>query len=184
MARQRRLDRRDIGRYIAHSRRHRAESGRDGDVVFTPVSADPPWSDDDVRDQLERSWALDSGALGWARCWGAFVDDRLVASLSLTGAKIAAEAHRATLAMGVERAHRGQGLGRGLLSSAIAFAETDRALVWLDLGVFGHNEGARRLYESFGFEAWGAHRDRFRVDGQWIDDIQMVRAVDLPDLAA
>lgn len=177
MAAVRLLDRRDIGRYLAHSRRHRAESGRGGDVVFTPVSEDPPWTDEDVRDNLERRWAKAPEELGWGRCWGTFVEDRLVGHLSLTGGNIEAETHRATLAMGVERRHRGQGIGRALLGEGLAFAEGCEVLAWVDLGVFAGNPGARRLYEAFGFEAWGTHRDRFRVLGESVDDVQMVRGV-------
>jgi ribosomal protein S18 acetylase RimI-like enzyme len=74
--------------------------------------------------------------------------------------------------MGIERAHRGQGHGRGLLAAAIAWAR-EAGLAWLDLGVFAHNPRARALYRSVGFVEVGTTRDRYRVDGRQIDDVAM-----------
>ena len=52
-----------------------------------------------------------------------------------------------------------------------------RTVEWIDLGVFGHNAVARRLYRGAGFVEVGITHDRFRVDGVSIDDIHMVLAL-------
>ncbi|MBT6443583.1 MAG: GNAT family N-acetyltransferase, partial [Acidimicrobiaceae bacterium] len=44
---------------------------------------------------------------------------------------------------------------------------------WLDLGVFDDNNAAQALYLKHGFEVVGRTPDRFRVDGQALDDIAM-----------
>jgi RimJ/RimL family protein N-acetyltransferase len=47
----------------------------------------------------------------------------------------------------------------------------------MDLGVFADNTAARVLYGKLGFVEIGMWRDRFRVDGMQIDDIQMTLAL-------
>jgi len=49
--------------------------------------------------------------------------------------------------------------------------------VWIDLGVFAHNEAARALYKSVGFVEVGTVKDQFRVDGVSIDDVSMTLAL-------
>ena len=63
------------------------------------------------------------------------------------------------------------------MQAAIDFARAAETLVWLDLRVFGHNEPARRLYESLGFEEIGEIRDCFRISGEVIDDVLMTLRV-------
>jgi ribosomal protein S18 acetylase RimI-like enzyme len=69
-----------------------------------------------------------------------------------------------------------QGVGRALLTAAAAEARA-RGARKLTLGVFGPNEGARRLYESFGFLVEGVRREEFFLNGRYVDDIMM--ALDL-----
>lgn len=55
--------------------------------------------------------------------------------------------------------------------------ERERELAWMDLGEFAHNAPARALYAKLGFVEVGTTRDRFRIDGQEIEDIAMTRAL-------
>lgn len=65
------------------------------------------------------------------------------------------------LRMVVHASHRRRGIGRALLTRSIEWAESAHAHK-LALQVWPHNEGAIRLYESFGFEREGLLRRHYR----------------------
>lgn len=170
------LDEPDLPALVGHISRHSAESGKDGDVIFRPRSSDAPIDDMATIERHKIGWSQTLSEPYWLRTWGAVVGDRIVGHVDLHGGRMSSESHRAMLGMGVERGHRGKGLGRALLKAAIAWAR-DVELAWIDLGVFGHNPRARALYASVGFVEVGVTRDRFRVDGVSIDDVAMVLAL-------
>ncbi|CAB4692744.1 MAG: GNAT family N-acetyltransferase [Actinobacteria bacterium] len=71
---------------------------------------------------------------------------------------------------------RGFGIAKALMRVAEAQARAEGATK-LTLRVLGHNEPARGLYESLGYETEGVLRDLFKLDDSYIDDIVM--ALDL-----
>ncbi len=73
-------------------------------------------------------------------------------------------------------AFRRRGVGRALLRAAVGEARA-RGARRLTLRVLGHNEAARRLYESAGFAVEGVLRGEFFLDGVYVDDVAM--ALDL-----
>ena len=77
------------------------------------------------------------------------------------------------MGMSVLSSHRRIGGGSLLLSSAIAWARAEPIIDWIDLGVFSDNHHAQALYLGHGFRILGRTPDRFRVDGQSLDDISM-----------
>ena len=156
----------------AHIARHHAESGRDGDVVFSPRSKSDPFDEVAAIERHRVAWARPLTEPQWTRTWGIVEGGRVCGHLDLHGGRVPAELHRATLGMGLERDARGQGLGRALLATALGWAREQR-LAWIDLGVFAGNAPAQALYGSFGFVVTGTTRDQFRVDGVSIDDIAM-----------
>jgi GNAT superfamily N-acetyltransferase len=160
----------------AHFRRHGAESGRDGDVIFRPRSAIEELDEPASIERHRIAWARRVSEPLWLRTWGLVEGPAVVGHLDLTGGRLPAELHRATLGMGLERPLRGKGHGRALIETAIAWARS-RGLAWIDLGVFAHNTPARALYAALGFVEVGTSRDRFRVDGTSIDDIEMTLAL-------
>ncbi|HEU0035071.1 MAG TPA: GNAT family N-acetyltransferase [Kofleriaceae bacterium] len=166
------LDDRDLTALVAHLVRHGRESGVDGDVIFRPRSAREPIDEAGLRERLVAAWARGLDEPHWTRTWGAIDGDAIVGHADLHGGRLAAELHRATLGMGIERGARGRGLGKQLLAQLVAWAR-DRGLAWIDLGVFAHNAPARALYRSIGFVEVGTTVDRFRVDGTQIDDVAM-----------
>jgi len=170
------LDDADLPALVSHISRHSAESGKDGDVIFRPRASDAPVDDMATIERHKLGWAQTLEEPYWLRTWGAIVGDRIVGHVDLHGGRMPSEFHRAMLGMGVERGHRGRGLGRALLETAIAWAR-DAGLAWIDLGVFAHNPRARALYASAGFVEVGVTLDRFRVDGISIDDVAMALAL-------
>ncbi len=163
---------RDAPALIAHITRHAAESGRDGDVIFRPRPATDPIDGPATIERHRSGWAQPLDVAHWVRSWGVVIDRDIRGHLDLYGGRLPAELHRATVGMGIERVARNQGYGRALLDTAIAWARAS-GLAWLDLGVFAHNERARKLYRAAGFVEVGTTRDRFRVEGIRIDDIAM-----------
>jgi ribosomal protein S18 acetylase RimI-like enzyme len=166
----------DMRDLLEHLRRAAQESGRDGDVVFRPRSVHEPFDDKASRERHRTAWLRAVGEPHWARTWGLIVDGALAGHVDLHGGLLLGEQHRATLGIGIERHGRGRGWGRGLMETAIAWAR-EQGIAWIDLGVFSDNAPARVLYAKLGFVEIGTWRDRFRVDGKHIDDIQMTLAL-------
>ncbi|MFE9993330.1 GNAT family N-acetyltransferase [Streptomyces avermitilis] len=71
---------------------------------------------------------------------------------------------------------RGAGVGRALLRAVQEHAARQGARR-ISLRVLGHNTPARKLYESEGFEVEGILPEEFLLDGQYVDDVLMGRAL-------
>ncbi len=159
---------------LAHFRRHRIESGQNKNHFM-------PFSPNDK----DRSTELDLGATdlpvtirGWQRWFLAFnASDQVIGHVDLKGDALKTGLHRCELGIGIEQEYRGTGLGKRLMLAAIEFARDVDSLSWIDLRVFAHNAAARSLYQSVGFHEVGTVTDRFRIDGERIDDISMVLSV-------
>jgi RimJ/RimL family protein N-acetyltransferase len=87
--------------------------------------------------------------------------------------RLAAAGHGVMLGMAVDAAHRNRGIGRAMLQDALAWARGSGFVHRIELHAFTRNEGALRLYRSFGFEIEGRRRHVFRKDDEWIDDVTM-----------
>lgn len=160
----------DRDRLAAHFARHWAESGR-GEPPFMPFA---PGGAGQPRPVDGQPLALPLSEPGWQRIFAAVTDaGDIVGHVDLTGDRLHTGLHRCRLGIGIERAHRGQGLGRRLMQTAIAFAEAADSIAWLDLRVFAHNRNARSLYLALGFDEIGTVIDRFRIDGLSVDDVIM-----------
>ena len=176
----------DLPLYDAHFARHRAESGR-GDYHFMPFEPDDP---NGPRGIDRTSIELPLTELGWQRWWVAWAqvdqkaDDqqedgqKIVGHLDLKGGQLVTNLHRCVLGIGIERAYRGQGLGKRLMLEALAFTRAASTLSWLDLNVFAHNANARSLYSSLGFVEIGLLKDQFRIEGESFDDVMMTLPID------
>lgn len=81
-------------------------------------------------------------------------------------------AHRGTLGMGIVPGYRDSGLGRRLIATTIDAARA-LGLHRIDLDVYADNLRAKALYEKVGFVQEGRARDGVRIDGRFIDVIQM-----------
>lgn len=90
---------------------------------------------------------------------------------------LACNAHvRAIQGLAVDDWARGRGVARALLGAACEEARRQGA-VRITLRVLGHNAPARRLYESEGFAVEGVLPGEFLLDGEYVDDVLMGRAL-------
>lgn len=71
---------------------------------------------------------------------------------------------------------RGVGVGRALLRAVQDEARRQGARR-ITLRVLGHNAPARRLYEAEGFVVEGVLPQEFLLDGKYVDDVVMGRAL-------
>ena len=107
--------------------------------------------------------------------FGAFHEGALIGTVGLGRVATRKQAHTAIVwGVYVAPEHRGRGLGRRLLETAIDAARAMPGVERLGLSVDERNEGARRLYESLGFEAWGTEPDAFRAEGRGVDEVHMI----------
>ncbi len=83
---------------------------------------------------------------------------------------------RAIHGLGVYPHFRGFGIAKALMRVAEAQARAEGATK-ITLRVLAHNEPARGLYESLGYEVEGVFRGLFYLDDAYVDDIAM--ALDL-----
>ncbi len=167
----------------SHLARHRKESGLDGNH-FMPFAPSDPNGPKGLDVQCVE---LGYQELGWQR-WFVVQDageeakqdgeERIVAHISLKSAPLRTALHRCEVGVGIEVPYRGKGLGRALMQHAIAFAEQVPSLAWIDLHVFAHNTPAVALYRDLGFVEVGCWTDRFRIDGQALDELVMALPVD------
>jgi RimJ/RimL family protein N-acetyltransferase len=80
--------------------------------------------------------------------------------------------HSGVLGMGVVEGHRGRGIGRALLGTALQAARA-KGLTRVELSVRTDNERAKALYEKFGFVVEGVCRKHMRVRGAYHDSYLM-----------
>jgi phosphinothricin acetyltransferase len=80
--------------------------------------------------------------------------------------------HVADFSIYVERAHRGRGVGKVVLTRLIELA---RQLGYhkLVLSAFPFNAAGMALYERLGFRTVGIYKEQGLLDGRWVDTIVM-----------
>jgi RimJ/RimL family protein N-acetyltransferase len=83
-------------------------------------------------------------------------------------------AHAAYLGISIGRANRGRGVGRALLTAAVAWAH-ERGVTRIELHVMARNAIAVALYEKLGFQREGVNRGALCIDGVLHDDLVMAR---------
>ena len=109
---------------------------------------------------------------------GIFLKDRMIGNIGINpiGAQFKL-CHRASFGIAVVREYWGHGFGKLLLQEGIKAAR-DMGYEQLELGVYGSNERARKLYLSFGFAECGRVPKAFRLpNGTYENEILMTMAL-------
>ena len=163
----------EIDTYLRLLQAVNAESGVDGLGHSHAYPKAEPYDHDAAVQRETLRWASRTTGPGWRRAWGLFDHAELVGHCHLVGGSMSTELHRVSMGMGILRTHHRQGGGTQLLTAVRDWARNRPNIDWLDLGVFDDNNAAQALYLKHGFEVVGRTPDRFRVDGQALDDIAM-----------
>jgi ribosomal-protein-alanine N-acetyltransferase len=132
------------------------------------IGGEPPINRTEMASTMRRLSAADDAALVLGEC-----DGVVVAWINL----FFLDESTVTLGMGVAASHRGRGIGSALVTTAIDWAHTKGATrLWLE--VFPHNEAARALYRSMGFQESETLVGRYpRQSGEVWDAVVMVRSL-------
>lgn len=130
--------------------------------------------------QTEAGMSLEAVARRLARgaTWGASTGEGLVGITSLVVSEGLKSEHKATVVgVYVRPEARGSGVASALMRAALDHAQGLVELV--QLGVASDNAAARRLYERFGFVAYGTEPLAYKLaDGRYVDDLLMWRRMD------
>jgi len=103
-------------------------------------------------------------------------DGAVVGRLSLSRDPHPASRHVADIGLMVAASHRGKGIGRLLLETAVEWSRMSE-IRKLELHVFPWNEPALHLYETFGFEREGYRKGHYARDDELVDAILMAYAI-------
>jgi ribosomal protein S18 acetylase RimI-like enzyme len=106
--------------------------------------------------------------------FGAFQGEQLIGIVRLSRYSAPNEKHRAYLAgLYVLPPFRRHGCGRALVHEALSRAAKAPGIKRVNLTVVTQQEGAIRLYQSFGFRIYGTEQETFSRDGQFYDEYLM-----------
>jgi phosphinothricin acetyltransferase len=72
----------------------------------------------------------------------------------------------------VHRAHRGQGVGKALLTELVRLAR-DHGFHTVIARIVGDNEASIRVHDACGFERVGVEREVGRKFGRWLDVVEL-----------
>jgi RimJ/RimL family protein N-acetyltransferase len=105
-----------------------------------------------------------------------FIDQDLVSVAHLAGkSKRPRTKHVATLAISVIKTHWKNGIGDVMLGALVEWAKTNPVLRVLELEVRADNTAAVALYTKHGFVVSGRFPQRFRIEGQSLDTLFMIK---------
>jgi len=111
---------------------------------------------------------------------GAFSDQTLIGIAGVGRESLLKQRHKAFIrGMYVEPAHRSNGVGRLLLSTALAVLQDRPQIKLVTLVVTASNHAAIALYRSLGFQEYGREPHALLVNGTYHDDVFMSRPIDL-----
>jgi ribosomal protein S18 acetylase RimI-like enzyme len=106
---------------------------------------------------------------------GAFFDGQLQGTLGFARNRQIKLRHKGTVwGVYVSPLCRGRGAGRALMKALLERAGTIEGLRQIQLKVGARNQAARGLYESCGFEVFGAERESLCINEEWFDELHMV----------
>jgi GNAT superfamily N-acetyltransferase len=158
-----------------HCQFHEKESGKNGDIIFTPVQENEDVQDFEIFSQrIVSGLSLPVTNPKWCRYWILTNERQVLGDLSLCSAiPFKSSVHRSLLMMGIQKPVRGLGFGKKMLGKAIQWVAEKPSIEVIDLNVFASNKPAIHLYQSFHFKVQHRIEDRFRLGGEKICDIHM-----------
>lgn len=99
-------------------------------------------------------------------------DDHPIGTLTAYGGETRRIRHRATLAVGVAKAHWGKGVATAMLEYALRWSREKR-LRRIELTVHTTNQRAIEAYKRCGFQVEGVRQSSLLVEGNYVDEYLM-----------
>lgn len=110
---------------------------------------------------------------------GAYYESKLVSTAGLFLEKGMKRRHKGGIwGVYTKEEYRGQGIGKKIIQSVLDNVPDTVEQVFLD--VWDENVPALRLYEGFGFEKTGIEKHAIKWQGQYYDEIKMVKFLKEP----
>ena len=101
------------------------------------------------------------------------IDNKIVSVSQITSPNRKRISHNSELAISVKKEYWGNGIGGIVMQELINFAKDHICIKYISLGVRSANHNAIKLYEKYGFERIGVHKDFFNINGTYYDEILM-----------
>lgn len=101
------------------------------------------------------------------------IDNEIVSVAQISSSGRKRIAHNAEIAISVLKKCWHFGIGSAVMQELLAYAKNKGSIKNIHLGVRDGNENAVHLYEKFGFQKTGRHKNFFNVNGNYYDEILM-----------
>ena len=101
------------------------------------------------------------------------IEDEIVCVGSIMTSPKERISHQAELSISVKKKYWGLGIGTYLMEAMISFAKRNGQTEILHLGVKNDNINAINLYKKMGFYEVGIHKNFFKIEGNYYDEILM-----------
>ncbi|MDD7793167.1 GNAT family N-acetyltransferase [Clostridium sp. 'White wine YQ'] len=101
------------------------------------------------------------------------IDDTIISVSHLSASNRKRIAHNSEMSISVKKEYWGMGIGSAVMTELINFAKTHENIKTISLGVKASNKTAIKLYEKFGFERVGMHKNFFNINGEFDDEYLM-----------
>ncbi|MCG1023228.1 GNAT family N-acetyltransferase [Sutcliffiella horikoshii] len=150
------------------------------DVRLEALKNNPEAFSSSFEEELEYGSEVYEGRLSHEHIYtfGAFVENRLVGTVTLICETKKKIKHRATVvAMYVLPEQRKSGVGKALMNEAITKAKELKDIEQIYLAVTANNEPAKRLYNSLGFDTYGVDKNGLKIGDAYFDEDLMVLTV-------
>jgi ribosomal protein S18 acetylase RimI-like enzyme len=139
---------------------------------LNPEAFGSSYEEEILYDEPEYRYKLESE---FAYTYGAIEGESLIGVVTLVPEGKRKMKHRANIyAMYVTPAHRGQGIGKFLMKTAIKKATELETIEQVYLTVTASNEPAKKLYTSLGFEVFGVDKRALKIEDTYFDEELMV----------
>lgn len=101
------------------------------------------------------------------------INDNVVSIAVINSSNRKRIAHNSEISISVKKEYWGNGIGSAVMEELIKFAKGHGTIKNISLGVKGSNHNAIAMYEKFGFEKVGIHKNYFNINGVFDDEILM-----------
>lgn len=101
------------------------------------------------------------------------IDNKIVSISQISSSSRKRIAHNSEISISVKNDYWRNGIGSAVMGELIRFAKESGTIKNINLGVKASNINAINMYEKFGFEKVGVHKDNFNVNGKFDDEILM-----------